>query len=388
MNLPLYQDYFPSSHPRLALSTGAAGVFPAQTVSVELDRNNPLDEIQIIIRGTCGAAASGTTGANLIADLMYGLVKRVYLDVNDGGTPRRVVDCSGAYLVEMQYNEQGSLDVDTIFASNQGRSNASSFEMTFSIPLAMPQLPDPLRSFTLLPVHRHRNNPVLSIDFASRGEMDTGGTPALTLTALSCEVVHYRRIITPEFDAQVDKLGGWWNYDILEKEDLITATGEYNLEMAGGGLYTGYLIRTYNSLIDRTSVATNTYLQFSTTQADSVFRIKQGTNVVRNFRLGHLVKDNARSRTETGLAYNLSANAPCFRPMGSFYLDFLTSAPGIDGSKVSQFGSCLLVNPAQAGQRTYLNTPSYVGGSNIKIRHGGRRFSLDVLNQMKVAAGA
>lgn len=272
----------------------------AAVQEVELTREFPIEKIIVSVSGTVGTAMTGP-----LADSLQNILKRVVLQVQDGGSSRTVIDASGPALLEYSKQVIGTLDRQSQAFINTNATGA--FEFNYPIYFAHPQMEDPLYSSLLLPVNRFNVNPKLQLYISSQADMCGSGF-ALTGT-LTIRVRIYRRFVD---------IKNWpiWNFDLIEYTQVYSAAGSNQVafNIPTPGAYTGILVRGFPSTTTRGDILTA-----STGEAKLMIL----NNTLRRFNLSDLQAENDMSTSPVG-----GTGATLF--LGSYYLDFLTDGSGAD----------------------------------------------------------
>lgn len=395
------------------LAVGAA--MPSQQVRVNIDPAWPLDMLLVIVSGQVNATAP----VAIAADGLLNILKRANLTINDG-VARTVVDASGAGILDYAFNVFPSLDRDTLAqylhvpiangVPNINMTGGQTFQITYPIFLAHPQLVDPLRMFTLLPTHVHKQDPVLTLDFSSLTELNLAGT----LQSLSFNLVKIARDMPLSVHNEILSRGGYLGYDFLETETAVAASNaDLRIDMPSPGKYSGLLVRHYS----------NQYLRGDITDGNNPYwRVEAGGSVYRRWKNSHLLALNDLSRAgapnvssyplvnstgqtvQTTLQDFASGGAwaapievkveqndatiaaalnkvPCPFPLSSFYLDFLTDNCGTDANELGSLMDTEKFGPQVKTQLIGAAT----GGTYNKIKTLAHRFYGDV-NRFKITA--
>lgn len=319
-----------------------------QTIRFELTREFHIESIFLKIAVT----VSGVM-ATASADKILDLVKKVKFNVSDGARTRTPVDVSGVALIELAKQWQGGIDRRTQLAI--GGNSATTYNITYPIYFAHPQIDDPIGSTLLLPAPRFNSNPVLEVQFASQAELDTNATPTFAVSALSARCIVNRRQVTkvnwPTFDTE-----------LVELESSYPSTGNNQLyELQIPGSYTGILLRGYTSATARGDVMVS----------GGEFKLQMLGTVIRRFQLLDLQDENDSSKFR-----NLAADDF----VGGYYLDFLTDK---SGQAASDFGSVLDANILSASGARVQLLQDITGGAGVKVKYVTHRIFGD-LRKMKL----
>lgn len=349
----------------------------SQTVRVALDRSYPLEKIFIVASAVVGVA----TTASVAADGLLALFRRITLEINGGTKPRKVVDASGADLVELALHEQCNIDRDTAAAFGPqapatGKNIAASVvRIVIPINLPSPQLVDPLRTLFLLPLQNHPNDAQLTIETGTKADVDKGAA-TFTLTSFSFEVVTVRRLMPRWYNQQIISEGGYVDFDMLATEFLFPNSGEQKLDIPAPGYYFNLLLRHYTTALLRADVSA---------AGNDLWRLEVQNSVMRRFRMKHLEMENDMSRvvTQTLSAALTLTNQGAGSVGAMAFLDFISDETGAD---VNELGSVLDTTlPQAAGQKCQL-IGTVTGGAAVKTRIIGRR-ALDDISRFQVVRG-
>jgi hypothetical protein len=333
------QDYTPSQ------SSLALG----QTVRFELTREFHIERIDLKIDVT----VSGVMATPAAADRILDIVKRIKLSVSDGARTRTPIDCSGSAIIEIAKQWQGGLDRRTTLAI--GGNSATTYNITYPIYFAHPQLADPAGSTFLLPAPRFNNNPVIEVQFASQADMDSNGAPTFAVSSLAARCLVVRRQVTkvnwPTFDTE-----------LVELEQAYPTTGNNQLyELQVPGSYTGLLLRCYTAAATRGDVMV----------ANGEFKLQLLGTVLRRFRTLDLQDENDSSKFNPTAAQDF---------VGGYYLDFLTDK---SGQSSADLGSVLDANILSASGARVQLLQDITGGAGVKIKYLSHRVFGD-LSKLKM----
>jgi hypothetical protein len=285
-----------SRSPELDLT---AASFPAQTKRITIPSTAPIEEIRVTVQVTVNAAESTWRAFGPLS-----ILKKVTLNVTPNSGSYDQVSASGASLLALADNEGLSLSRGTraaLLYANAGHVSLATaavptpagtiLRMTYRIPIPHPALTGMLRVLSLLDCINHRQDPVLTLEFAAAAEFTGTANP---FTAASCEVVVVRRDMPDSVNTQLlDKFGYIrsdirdTNYDValsttgVEKRFALPSPGDYMtavLLMLGG---TAAGVLTPMDLSATTAVGSETQ-----------WRLEAGGNPQMTFRMKHLQEDN------------------------------------------------------------------------------------------------
>jgi len=270
-----------------------AANFPAQTKRIQLTRTGPIEAIFIIVQVTLNALLT-----DLITFGLLNLLKKVTLNVNDGTGAYDAVYSSGPGLIVLQDQEGVSLDRSTqsalfqSLAALQGAGTGpqiptgSIFRICYPIWCPHPALGEWLRLRSLIPAHRHVQDPVLTMDFAPAAEISQ--SVANPFSAANLEVMIIRRDLPSALDQQLIDSGGYIRWDIRETPfDLPLGTNaEKRFALPGPGDYpslAGYMYKGFtgggleSKLSDLSASAT--------VGSESLWRLEAAQNSIRQWRM-------------------------------------------------------------------------------------------------------
>ena len=295
------------------------------------------------------------------------------------------MNVSGADLLEYHVQTGGTLDRKTLESID--RNVATTYEITYPIYFAHPQLVDPTGSFLMLPVMKYPNDPVLELTFSTQAQMDTNVSPTFAVSALAVELIVNRRIVNVTAFPYVD-------WDLTTTEQSFAASSEdARIELPAPGSYTGQLYRCYTSATARGDISS----------ATGIWRIESLGVSFRRWKMAHLqiendysrlsqprnnpllvytaagtpsatntIVDSTASYSETATENNLATLARAINNLrgdnyfpASYYQDFLTDRAGTDANEL---GSVMDANiPQNTGARIYL-IGGVTGGAGVKMR--------------------
>jgi hypothetical protein len=394
-------NYFTPSQ----LQPSGAGLL-GTTQRVEIDRTWPIEEILVIVNCT----QDGTARVVKVPDGVLGVLKKATLSINDGVQPRNVVDFTGVGLLE--YAQLVGLNADTptlaisainadSVADNTNYKVAANlkYQICYRIPLVHPLIAEPLRTRMLLPVHTYDQNPILTLEFETAGNILGAGT----LAACTAEIVLVRRDMPTGFSDQIVKAGGFIPFDLVETPIAVplSTAAEQRFSVPTPGSYMNLLFRHYlgGSTVTRAPIDSPTF------GSEGRWRLETGGSVIREWRWKHLqiINDfsNARQAQRTanvdaspaqyakitdflgGLPGSVAANTS-FKPAAACLLEFLSD--GLDSA--NELGSVLDANlPTQSGLKVeVIGTPASVGTNASVLYIGGHRLFGDLSKWQAVRA--
>jgi len=267
-----------------------------QQIQFQITREFHVESIYLVVDVTYTQAATAS------ADGLPNLVQKVQLQISDGARTRNVTDISGPGLLEYDWNVMGGWDRSTQAAYRANTTGTA--RIIYLIFCSHPQLDDPVGSTLLLPFPRYNSNPVLSVQFATQAQMDSGVTPTFAHSALTAYIIVNRR--------QVNR-ANWptLDWELAEVATPYPSTGNSQLyELQIPGSYTGILLRDYASAASRASIET----------AGGENKLQLLGTVIRRFRCADMLAENdMSSRPHPATWTNPSALA---------YLDFISDKTG------------------------------------------------------------
>lgn len=296
------------------------------SVSVDLPNEYPIDAIDIVVDLTLGATAP----SSLLRDGLLNVVKRVELLSHDPDRGGVRVNTSGIRLLEMGLHTQMNLDpatLSTISKTIGGYTNSDKHRIVYTVPLAPPQIQGKLRPLFMLPCHRHRQGPRLTIDFAGAAEMYGAGS----LSTVSVMLYLHRRFVDRDIDA---KIGRYIYSDLLEQKRTVAAgtSGEQSFKILGPGKFTGLTFGMYKG---GASITRGDISETTTPGSETKWKLDIGGNEHSSFTMKALAALNARSRplnmptvaSSPNIGPALAANTN-YQDVAHFHLDFLSDGDG------------------------------------------------------------
>lgn len=206
--------------------------FAAVTKQITIPASGPIENIWIVLTLTMKACAANT----LVTFGLPNILKRATLNVHNGQKQYDCVNASGPGLLMLNDLEGLSLDPSTrqaIWASNAnlGANGVNILagavhRLAYKIPCVHPGLSGWLAVRSMLHTQVHRQEPVLTLDFAPAAEIFTGADP---FSAAVLEVFVERRDISDDTTKQLLDTGGFIDWDIRETQKQFPA-GLANVE--------------------------------------------------------------------------------------------------------------------------------------------------------------
>ncbi len=270
-----------------------AANFPSQTKRITIPSNAPIEEIWVVFQVTLASAIADWRAYGLISAL-----KRVTLNVNPGSAFDAVY-ASGPSLIFLADNEGTGLDASTraaVFAGNAGHvtlaspiptPSGSKLRVCYRIPMVHPGLTGPLRLRSLLDVINHRQDAILTLDFAPAADFTATADP---FSAASVEVVVMRRDMPADINNRILASGGYLKQDIRESSFDVPASltnSERRFAIPSPGDYTtlvmSMLAGTAASVLTPTDISGNV-----TVNQETLWRLESGGNALQTWRMKEL----------------------------------------------------------------------------------------------------
>jgi hypothetical protein len=219
-----------------------------------IDRTWPIEEIIVCVNFTVN-----TGGLTLVSspatpdqfDNVLTMLQHVNLSINDGTKPRSAVDCSGIGLLEYCYRKGMNLDQGTLnlmALSQSGNLPAGNYKIVYRIPMVDPGIGEPVRSRMYLPVHRHPQDPVLTLTFQSAANIYSSGN----INYVGVEVILKRREPTQASEAAIAAVPttnpwGYIDFDLIETPYAVPvgSGAQVRIALPIPGSYTDLLFRHY-----------------------------------------------------------------------------------------------------------------------------------------------
>lgn len=370
------------------------------TTKFQLDRTWPCEAMLVIVSLTMGSTGpTFNTGAVGGYDGLLSVMKRINIAVNDGNQPRTVVDFSGVGLCEYAQLIGASLDRSTIEALRIGKltagPNNQKIRIAYLIPFVHPGIAEPLKTRCLLPLHTYPQDPVVTIDWETSGNLYSAGS----IATVSAEYMLIRREMPTTLNGVIMQSGGYLPFDLIETPFSIpTGTGtEQRIPVATPGQYANLMFRQY---LGGTNITRDVVDGTTTFGSESTWRLETGGLVIKQWRWKHLQILNDLNRFKNGItsanfAAATSAGSPTvsfdpdpdfgavpaasssFQPAASTLLDFLIAGTSDTADELGSLLDCNL--PANSGLKMeVIGTPSSVTTNGSVIYIGGHRFFGDL----------
>ncbi len=340
--------------------------------------------------------AGATAPTSLTVDGIMGLIRNINLQINDGVRPRSVVNGSGIFFLEYALATGMNLDTATlalIAEHSKGTPSLTAsnlYHVAIPINFVHPMITGTLRQRMLLPVHKHKSSPVLSLDFSTAAQMFSTGS----ITNVSCEVEIVRREI-PNGSALDDGImagGGYVNFDLVEVPYTMAAglSGVQRFKINGPGQYATLLLRQYlgGSTVTRGDISR--YVSAGNQGAETVWSLQTAGQTLREWSMKMLKAENERSRPLNSISQTSSPNivgalasVTQYQEPVSVLLDFLTDET--DG--VAELGSLLDVESAERynNKMELVGEISNVATNGSTLYMGGHRyFSPELIAKWKL----
>jgi len=216
----------------LPSQTGALGA----TLRFSIPRDFPHEAIVIKLN-----VIVATTAATLAAERASGLLNRVRLYANDGGTQRSIIDCDGLAIHERAAQYGQSLDAQTAVAIG-GTLAAATYNISFPFYFAPAIIGTPTADIFLQNLPRFNNDPTLEIVLATQAQIDPNATPTFALTgSITVTIIRFLRQVTV-------KNWKFLNTEFLQQEQPFAATvTESRYQFPLPGFHVACLMRPYSS---------------------------------------------------------------------------------------------------------------------------------------------
>lgn len=296
-----------------------SGVTLGQTIRIPLTRDFAREGFQIVLRPTVSAAA-----ATIAPEGVFALVKRVRLTANDGGQNRDLVNADGMSIVQRHLSYNQNLDSDTLTSYSNAFSTTTAKTIRITHMFAPGEVEDPARSIFLANFPRFNNDPILEITIGSQADIDTHATPTFAISAMTVEVVDFKRFVTS------DK----WTFlktDFITSEVAYTqnqAAQKYNIPVPGWHFSIG--MRPYSSATALGDIS----------QTGGVFKIQALNVVERVISVNNLIATNQLS-TPSDMLTTANGTQRAIAATAQFF-DYLTD---LTGASVTNLDTLLNSNP-------------------------------------------
>ena len=289
-----------------------------------------LEGMMLTVTFTNAAAMTGAA-----ADSYAGGVKEIRLNINDARGKRNMIQVNGPALLSLIQNEGVQLDRYAIYGYGQALTHAASnYVVNFFIPCAHPQIAEPFKALTSLPLSSDflADDPELQIDFRSTtagGEWATTNGP----TAIACKLTAILR------DAP-DTLP-YLPSEIVTDRFVATATSQARYDVANSGFLTGLLIQGYSA-----TTYDDTITRVDPVSAGGRLRLDYGQEIFKETYPEALIGLNDMSRACAVIKGAVSIETDKRLFTGEYFFDFLTEAAGQDNFSIY---SALNLNPQALG---------------------------------------
>ena len=323
-----------------------SGLALGDTLKVALPRDQYLSMLGILVTFTqTGVRATDN------ADGALNILKRVNLNIAPKGRRRRkcVDSVSGAALIEWAAQLGFGLDNDTLSALTQTANGT--VKIFYPIFFADPQLSTPLAELFMLDCPNHDEDPILELNFASQGDMDTNAAKTFAISAggISVEIFLSQNPAPANFAVA--------DWEMVQSEAPWPASGRQAFNLPTGGSLTGILAQPYTSASARGDITANS--------DELTLEFKQ--TIYRRFLWDHIRRLNQYSNIVNASGYTLKEN---------IFLDFLSSRNSQDAIK--ELGSVLDLNISEGTGTNLKIFQNITGGANVKMRYTYRRIYGDV----------
>jgi hypothetical protein len=278
-----------SRSPELDLT---AANFPAQTKKITIPRSGgPIEQIFIIVQVTLNAALNGCVSYGLL-----NILKRATLNLNDGSGAYDAVYASGPALCILADEEGHCLDASTKLAASLSLANVTQGNVTniqtggiYRIVYPINAYPrglqnEWLRLRSLIPAPSHKQDPLLTMDFAAAAEISAVANP---FSAVNCEILVVRRDMPEAIDTRIRDTGGYIRWDLRETPyDL--ATSLTNVEKRFAVPSPGEYATLCMHMLQGNAILTPADLSASTTVgSETQWRLEAAQNAIRVWRMKH-----------------------------------------------------------------------------------------------------
>lgn len=253
------------------------------TVKFNLDRTWPCEGMVVVLSLTMGSTAPTLTAV----DGLINVLKRVNITVNDGNQPRTLVDFQGAGLIEYCRNIGVGLDRSTVEALRLGKLAAGTGQLlanqniriAYIIPFVHPGIAEPLKTRCLVPMHLYPQDPIVTIDFETSGNMYSAGS----ISGVSAEYLLIRREMPTALDATIQSNGGYIPMDLIETPFSIGTgiSGEQRFPVPIPGSYLNLNFRQY---LGGSTITRQVLDQTTTFGSEQRWRIETGGLVIKEWR--------------------------------------------------------------------------------------------------------
>lgn len=293
-----------------------------------LPQDYPIEEIRVIVDFTLASnitldTLTAQTPAQL--DNILGIIAKFNVTITDPILGQRsVLDISGRGVIEANAHTGGSVDFSTQLLAALSQTTfpggvatrpvllAGAYRLTYRLPFALPNIGEKLRSFTYLPVHLHKQPPVLTITYGQPSDLRGGaaGTAITTavITQLNTTIQYIRRVPNAASESAIAAGGGYLSYDRIESSYSapLGTNKEIAFDLPLPGQYSELIFRQYlgganmsRNVIDMSGVG-DTYANGA--GAETEWRLETALNVIRKWTFPMLQSQNDDARPLTALA--------------------------------------------------------------------------------------
>ena len=380
--------YYPNQFQSGSVGGGKNAPILGTTVRTTIDRNWAVEEIILFVNFHTSAAmtpvASPTTPDQ--ADNILSILQHINLSVNDGIKPRTVIDSSGIAQLEYQALFGQNVDQATAYlaavSQQTGSTSIPSGWNTLTYRLSCPptRMGESLRSRLYLPIHKHVQDPTLSLTFSPLSNITA---TAAYIDAVNVEMLVLYREPTVQSESVLAATGkqagltnpwGYIDWDRLETPYSVAlgTSKETSFDLPIPGAYTELLCRHYlgGNTLTRAAIDGSDAPGTIIPGLEPRWRIETQSFVEQEWRWKHLRSFTEMQRTlpavipSTGTIYQGQFNGGLvggnFRSSASVGLDFLTD--GLSGDNGTELGSVLDTNKASAAnaKMQIIGTPASV----------------------------
>lgn len=301
-----------SRSPELDLT---AANFPAQTKKYPIPRaGGPIEAIFIIVQVTLNAAVNACVSYGLL-----NILKRATLNLNDGSGAYDAVYSGGPGLLMLHEQEGHILDGSTQLARAYSLANVLGGNVTniqtggvyrivypiFAYPKGLTN--EWLRLRHCIPSPAHKQDPLLTMDFAAAAEISGVANP---FSAVNLELLVVRRDMPENIDARIRDTGGYIRWDVRETPyDLATSLNNVlkRFQVPSPGEYATLGIHQLagNAILTPADLSASV-----TVGTETEWRLEAAGNSIRNFRMKHRqIMNDADKMYSLPYAVNLFGDA-------------------------------------------------------------------------------
>lgn len=297
-----------SRDPELTL---VAANFPAQTKKYPIPRaGGPIEAIFIIFQFTLNAAINACVSYGLLNAL-----KRVTLNLNDGSGAYDAVYSGGPALLMLHEQEGHDLDPSTkllrsLCLANVLQGNVTNIQTGGVYRVVYPIYAYPkgvanewLRLRHCIPSPSHKQDPLLTMDFAAAAEMSGVANPFSTA---NLELVVVRRDMPADMDARIRDTGGFIRWDVRETPyDLATSLNNVlkRFQVPSPGEYSTLLVHQLagNAILTPADLSASVAVG-----SETEWRLEAAGNSIWNWRMKHMqILNDGDKGVELPYAVNL-----------------------------------------------------------------------------------